>query len=369
MASKMPPASEKQPAVGELPGGEHYESIITAVGTLAEQTPGGVGVSATGKVSVIQGRVDENPAAGFFAFLSVDTLNVPLVSTSKSSRVSPGCYRVRIPDKEFLLTLDPRTEPGIVDGMENVLHWFTTFEGSTVPAGTGSAPAGEHATGIQGLIEKAGVAGAALVTRAGEKLNAVVKDKTEATLAAQGDQPAKKVKLGGAVTATTLTGARKVVGAGAGVAAAVIDKVSSVAGNAVANSSIVQGSRKAPEGSTRRQTHDLLVTGAMAVARVWEAADGQGKLLLESTGDGMGRIAGAKYGEEAEHAARSAGQIGLDGWRIFRFPTKLGVTTLVKGVVKGAAGGQQSSGGGVTEYVAQPAAPAAVAAPAAPTSS
>ena len=210
MTTKMPPASEKQPPVGELPGGVPYESIITAVGTLAEQTPGGGGVSATGEVSVIQGRVDENPEAGFFAFLSVDTLNVPLVSTSKSSRVSPGVYRVCIPDREFLLTLDPRTEPAIVEGVENVLQWFTTFEGSAVPAGTGAVPAGESATGIRGLIEKAGVAGAALVTRAGEKLNASVKEKTEATLAAQGDQPAKKVKLGGAVTATTLSGARKV---------------------------------------------------------------------------------------------------------------------------------------------------------------
>lgn len=145
------------------------------------------------------------------------------------------------------------------------------------------------------------------------------------------------------------------MGVGASVAAAVIDKVSTVAGNTVANSSMVQNSRTAPEGSTRRHTHDLLVTGAMAVARVWEAADGQGKLLLESTGDGMGRVAGAKYGEEAEHAARSAGQIGLDGWRIFRFPTKLGVTTVVKGVVKGAGGGQHSSAAGaVAQYVAQP---------------
>lgn len=151
----------------------------------------------------------------------------------------------------------------------------------------------------------------------------------------------------------------QVVGAGAGVAAAVIDKVSTVAGNAVANSSIVANSRGAPAGSTRREAHDMLVTGAVALGRVWEAADGQGKLLLESTGDGMGRIAGAKYGSEAEHAARSAGQIGLDGWRIFRFPTKLGVTTLVKGAVKGAtaAGSQSSSTSNVGGYVAQPVPP------------
>lgn len=137
--------------------------------------------------------------------------------------------------------------------------------------------------------------------------------------------------------------AKQVVGVGAGIAGAVIDKVSTVAGNAVANSSVVANSRKAPEGSKRRQAHDFLVTGAIAAARVWEAADGQGKLLLESTGDGMGRIAGAKYGEEAEHAARCAGQIGLDGWRIFRFPTKLGVSTLVKGVVKGTTAAKEAS--------------------------
>ncbi|CBJ48883.1 expressed unknown protein [Ectocarpus siliculosus] len=358
MTSKLPPPPEKQPPLGDLPAGVPYEAILTAVGTLAEQSPSaGGGVSATGAVNVIQGRVDENPEAGFFGFLSVENLNVPLVSTSRSSRVGPGVYRVCIPGKEFLLTLDQRTEPPIVEGMENVLRWFTAFEGDEMPRGV--TPAGVKATGVKGVIESAGVAGAAMIMRVGEALNASIKERTEAKLAAQADQPAKKVKLGGAVTATTLTGARKVVGAGAGVAAAVIDKVSTVAGNAVANSSIVANSRGAPAGSTRREAHDMLVTGAVALGRVWEAADGQGKLLLESTGDGMGRIAGAKYGSEAEHAARSAGQIGLDGWRIFRFPTKLGVTTLVKGAVKGAtaAGSQSSSTSNVGGYVAQPAPP------------
>lgn len=184
------------------------------MGTLAEKpaapSPSGGGVSATGEVSVIQGRIDENPEAGFFAFLSVDTLNVPLVSTSQSSRVSPGVYLVRIPDKEFLLTLDPRTEPAIVEGMENVLQWFTTFEGKTVPVGTVEAGGEKTPSRIRDAIERAGVSGAAIITRLGEGLNASLKERTEATLAAQGDQPTKKVKLGGAVTATTLTGARKV---------------------------------------------------------------------------------------------------------------------------------------------------------------
>ncbi|CAM9304650.1 unnamed protein product, partial [Hapterophycus canaliculatus] len=155
---------------------------------------------------------------------------------------------------------------------------------------------------------------------------------------------------------------KQVVGLGAGVCSVVIDKISTAAGNAVANSSVVAGARHAPEGSTRRQTHDILVTGAVAVARVWEAADGQGKLLLESTGDGVGKVAGAKYGSEAEHAARSTGQIALDGWRIFRFPTKLGVTTLAKGAMKGVTGaGERSASSSSSTSVAAAAVPGKVA--------
>ncbi len=210
MTTKLPPPSKPQPPVNDPPGGVPYEALLTAVGNLAEQKPGGV--SESGEVKVIQGRVDENPESGFFAFLSIETLNVPLVSTSQSSRVSPGVYRVRIPDNEFLLTLDPRTEPAIIEGMESLLHWFTTFEDSPVPHGTAEPVKGlhPHATGLNGMIESAGVAGASMITNLGERLNASVKARTEAHLKAQGDRPAKKVKLGGAVTATTLTGARKV---------------------------------------------------------------------------------------------------------------------------------------------------------------
>lgn len=212
MATKIPPPPQQQPPLGDLPGGVPYEAIITAMGTLAEQqtAASGGGVSATGEVSVIQGRVDKNPEAGFFAFLSVDNLNVPLISTSKSSRVSPGVYLVRIPDKDFLLTLDPRTEPAIVEGMENVLQWFTTFESNAVPVGTVEAGGEKTPSRVRDVIERAGVSGAAMITRVGEGLNESLKERTEATVAAQGDQPAKEVKLGGAVTATTLTGARKV---------------------------------------------------------------------------------------------------------------------------------------------------------------
>ena len=215
MTTKLPPPSQQQPPVSDPPGGVPYEALLTAVGTLAEQKPGGV--SETGEVKVIQGRVDENPEAGFFAFLSVATLNVPLVSTSRTSRVSPppspggaAAYRVVIPDgSEFLLTLDPKTEPAIVEGTESLLQWFTTFEGSATPVGTTEAGIAQQG-GVNGMIESAGAAGAAMITQLGGKLNASVKARADAAVAAQGDQPPKKVKLGGAVTATALGGAAKV---------------------------------------------------------------------------------------------------------------------------------------------------------------
>ncbi|CAN0074181.1 unnamed protein product [Sphacelaria rigidula] len=342
-----PPEKDQQQApVSDVPD-DVYEVIITAMGTLEEQAVGGV--SAAGPVRVIQGpRTNESPADGVFGFLSVDTLNVPLVSTSRTSRVSPGVYCVRIPGKEFLLTLDPRTEPAIVEGMEQVLQWFTAFEGDTPAPGDVTEkgqrqlrPAGADGAaqpaGVTGAIDRAGLATAAMVMRAGKKLHESLDRRVEASLAGQANKPAKNVKLGGAPTAAVLTSARKVADAGAGAAATVVDKLSSAIGNKVANSSAMSSARAAPEGSMKKQTHDLLVAGAVAVARVYVAADDQAKTLFTAAGDGAGRIAGAKYGAEAEHAARSVGGIGVDGYRIFRFPEKLGVSLLVKGVAKGVA--------------------------------
>jgi hypothetical protein len=184
-------------------------------------------------------------------------------------------------------------------------------------------------------IDKAGIKGAQFVTKYGEKIHMSVKKRVDSNVAAGSTREPRNVNLGGAATAGTLGGAKRIVGAGAGLAAGVIDKVSSVIGGALANNPAMKNMRDAPEESGRRKAHDLLVSGAMAVGRVYVAADNQGKLIFETAGDGAGRIAGVKYGPEAENAARATGHIALDGYRIFRFPAKLGATSLIKGAMKG----------------------------------
>lgn len=386
-----PPSS---PPAGNATGG--YEIILSAEGSIAELPPGTA--SASGPMQCIQGAVSDRPSDGFFAFLSIDELQVPLVSSHKSSRVDSHTFRVEIPDRRFNVTLHKDTEPDVVAGMEGLLQWFTTFGASTEPVGNHpppvvddikvtpaaadvkSAPAATYHAGpddpqasfdyfasgpaasdaglpTEGLdgapgspgspgspvplttsnsrLDRAGAKGAGMVTKYGEKLNKSLKARADASVAASANRPQKNVKLGGSGTATALNGAKKVVGTGAGLAATVIDKVSSAIGSGLANNKAMATLRDAPEGSQKRKTHDLLVSGAMAAGRVYIAADNQGKLIFETAGDGAGRVAGAKYGPEAEAAARASGHIALDGYRIFRFPNKLIASSLVQGAVKG----------------------------------
>lgn len=356
-----------------------YEVILSAVASIVEVAPGTA--TATGPLQCIQGAVSENVEDGFFAFLSVGDLQVPLVSSHMSTCVGPNKFEVEIPGRAFVVTLDPRTEPAVVEGMEQLLRWFTTWKGNQPPAGTyaGGTPAmpsasmdGDTAAAAatyapagmvpplsgdspqlgrkQSRIDRAGVKGADLVTKYGELLNSNIKARADASVAANVGKPTKNMKLGGNATAGALGGAKKVVGAGAGIAAMAIEKVSSAVGSGLANNKVMVSMRDAPADSQKRKVHDALVSGAMAAGRVYIAADNQGKLIFESTGDGAGRIAGAKYGAEAENAARAAGHIGLDAYRIFRFPNKLIASSLVQGAVKGtSAAHAQSDLGGRTE--------------------
>jgi Senescence-associated protein len=365
------PASPSPPPSPAPPHGE-YEIILTAVASIVEVAPGTA--TATGTLQCIQGAVSENSEDGYFAFLTIDALQVPLVASHTSSCVGQNMFEIAIPGRTFVVTLDPQTEPSVVAGMEQLLRWFTTWKGAASPVGAHEG--GAHAMPSASLdgetamaaatyapagmtpgqagdgplsrrtskIDRAGVKGADLVTKYGEKLNASIKARADASVAANADKPTKELKLGGAATAGVLGGAKKIVGAGAGVAAMAIDKISSALGSGLANNKVMVSMRDAPPGSQKRKVHDTLVSGAMALGRVYIAADNQGKLIFETTGDGAGRVAGVKYGAEAEAAARAAGHIGLDAYRIFRFPQKLVASSLVQGAVKGATAAHAQSG-------------------------
>lgn len=353
-----------------LPGDGSYEVVLSAMGTVLEKAPRAKPIS--GLVQFIQGAVSSNPADGYYAFISVQDVNVPLVPRERSRSLGPFSYEINIPQRCFELTLDNRTEADLIRGVEDILRWFTTYDDAAGPCGNDAAP--EHAFGhihgkphssldastaaamhasaeqvpdsapekmstakkTQSAIDHAGTKGVELVTKYGEKINASIKNRADEAVANSAGQPARNVKMGGSATAGVLGGARKVVGAGANIASTAIDRVSTVVGNGIANNRVTVSMREAPENTLKRQIHDLLVAGALAIGRVYIAADDQGKLIIENIGDGAGRVAGTKYGKEAEQAARDVGHIGLDTYRIVRFPQKLGATSLVKGALKGA---------------------------------
>jgi hypothetical protein len=359
-ASVVPPSPD-------LPGDGTYDVILEAVATVTEQPPG---VNhETGHLQVIQGQIGPNPADGFYAFLSIGALNVPLVSSSPTRRLGPSTYLIFIRDSSFVIEFDPRTEPQLVGGFESVLGWFTTWEGSAGPSGAvggassyqdnyaGNSMDAELAAAVQSpipvsadasssskldramsAIEKGGSKGVDIVTKVGSRVNVQVSNYADKTLAKQGATPPKQVKLGGAPTAAALNAVKTVVGIGASLAAKMVDNVANNVSSKVAASKTVHDMRTAPVGSSKRTVHDLLVSGSVAIARVYLAADHQGRLICEATGITASRVVGARYGTEAENATREGARIALDTYKIIRFPTRLGATTMLKGALKGATG-------------------------------
>lgn len=356
-------------------------------------------------MQIIQGSRTSNPGDGYFAFLSIEDLNVPLVPEHSFSNVEYGKFRISMPGRSFLLSLDPRTEPEIVNGVRQVLAWFTRADGQAEPTGasfSGMRPSQPHgvsahsthysqyhghgasdrppaaspmSTSMDGFsdpavlqrastaspyasgnasvpqpsltsherarssIDRAGVRGAELVTKYGGKLATHISTRMEARAAAASADgtPQRNVKVGGKATTATLGTARKAAGVGAGIAASVTETLSNKLGNHLANNRMANNMRSSPEGSTKRVVHDLLVSGGVAIGRVYVAADNQGKLLIEATSNGATKVTQAKYGDDAAQAARSIGGIASDGYRIIRFPNRLGATALLKSAMKGAA--------------------------------
>lgn len=86
------------------------------------------------------------------------------------------------------------------------------------------------------------------------------------------------------------------------------------------------------------------MAGLLAFGRIYVAADNQGKIIIGDTGKGTAEYAGVTYGDEAEQVARQLGGIALDGYRIARFPKKLGATAILKGALKSTTHTHENEG-------------------------
>ena len=299
------------------------------------------------------------------AFISFRSANIPLLKRCFAERVSsqlvkhhhstapPATYLLRFPNRTLVIHLHPETEPELVSAFWRVLQWFCSTSDPRMqsdPRITVEYPESEYADSVQqpndpstyhrnDSFTRLGDHGVALVSRVGTRLNARIEQHFSARIdrarATETDEEKKKdVKLGGKATSALLGGTRKVVGVGAKVASGVTTKVSNVVANGMSNSSVARSFRESKEGTLKKKIHTTISGSLEAAGRIFVAADEQGQKMLRSTGEGSESLAREKYGEEAAAASRNMAGIAIDGYRIARFPQKLGATAVLKGAVK-----------------------------------
>ena len=351
---------------GSLPS--TYELLVELPATITEGPPPQLSHSAqpvlpvlteslSGTLRVIQGpRQDSAPSpAAYHAFISLESLNVPLLPTHTARRlsVSPPIFEVRIPHRVFAIRVQKGVAHELVDSLQTVLQWFCGW----VPAEDAS-----HAEVAQGAMQpvhgappppsfppntppstpdaqtdrfaKAGEKGVEFVERWGNRINTSIQKKLSARVEKAKETDPRQAKLGGKITGKALAGARVVVGKGAAVAHIATEKISGVVGKGFAKNPVTKSFSAAPQGTVRRNFHDNLMAGMLAFGRIYVAADSQGKLIIEDTGKSASEYARATYGDEAENVARQVSGIALDGYRISRFPKKLGASAMLRGALK-----------------------------------
>lgn len=310
----------------------------------------------TDSLRIIQGPLPPsspektNECIFYHAFMSVASVNIPLLPTCIASRPESSTFRLNIPNRIFVIqVLNANAE--LDDSFESLLRWFCQWRSndgtttSSMPSGTTPSPPTSTlhpSTPAQSpppakssdRFEMAGDKGVELVERFGAALNNRINRALEQRRDAVREENKKELKLGGKVTSSLLSTTRKVVGAGATVASKLTERISSSVGARMADNSATRSMSNAPVGSAKRTLYDNLMSGLLVCGRVYVAADKHGKIILEDIGTRAEEITHRKYGAEAAAASRNVSGIALDTYRISRFPQKLGATAIVRGAVK-----------------------------------
>lgn len=311
-----------------------------------------------GTLRIIQGPLN---LTSYHAFISIDDINIPLLSTYGASSPSTNAFYISIPSHTFLIEPNTKTEPLLIEALQELLKWFCqwqTVTDSNEPPIT-TPPQGLNLSSSSKL-EDAGDKGAQFVEKIGSTLNKNINKHLDNKKNKINEEDSKQVKLGGKVTSALLSTTRIIVGAGASMASKITDKISNSVGGAVSNNSVSRSLANAPEETMKRKFHDGLLNGLLVFGKIYVEADRQGKIIIEDAGVRMSDIADLKYGTEAAGAARNISGIAIDGYRISRFPAKLGATSIVKGALKSHANrydprnispdDQQSGDGGVNRH-------------------
>lgn len=308
---------------------------------------------------IIQGPLSPTQTSDkpYHAFISTRDINIPLLPTTTVSPLpnpNPPAFRIHLQNRVFDITLNPNTEPELVEGFITIVKWFCNWNptpsphisATHFPSPTAESPTIESPTSqpssSKDRFASLGDAGVRFIEKAGTALNTKITTNLDARTDVARGEPAREISVGGKITSAVLGGTSKVIGAGASLASSTTEKISDAVANGVSNSSINRSLSEAPEGSFKKRFHNNLMSGLLAFGRIYVAADTQGKIIIESAGNSAAELAGAKYGDEAQSASRHIGRITLDGYRILRFPKKLGATAIVKGAFKSKFGSSRA---------------------------
>ena len=351
MSDQMGPGSSNAsttatppPPPSPPPHDPEYELLLISTGSLTERpsslepplASASPPVTSHGRLQVLQRRLPP-PSNSYIAVLSVDDINVPLGLGNPCTHGSnESAWDITVESGRVFCVKCTGTDPD-KRRLEEILRWFTKVEG-------------QQEKGWGGKLDEIGRKGEVWVEQVGDRVNQRIKERIgnngrgNLTEGAEGVDEAsqrsegsvRNVKLGGKVTKGVLGGVRGVTEKGAQVTHTITEKVSGAVGTVLGGNPLMTNMKNAPVESKRNKFHKLITSGMMAVGRVYLKADEKGKVIITTVGDELGKKAGEQYGEEAESATRNMARIGLNSYRIMRFPNKLGASALLKGAVKGA---------------------------------
>ncbi|GAB0491035.1 hypothetical protein MMPV_002279 [Pyropia vietnamensis] len=388
---------------GDRPTAELETLLVIPRSTLADASGA---VVATGPCTFAQTPVGsptaaaptasgDNDEAGYLAVACIGNMMLPLVpSCTTVLPYAPTAFILALGEAatgavtSYTLTVGADTPSSVVKEVMAILKHFTTMEtaaggdgssssspSSSPPPPMGAAAAGRppsNSPGLAGRVERGSEAAARKILTLGEAARSSIHRRlATATANARGQAGANQDRADGGTgrgrrdvpvpkaMVWTFSGVGRASSGVASALSGVGERVARTVGGGLAESGVMRRAREAPPNSVGGVFHTALSTGCLAFANIYEAADETGRAILTTTATGATALTDARYGPRAASVAHDTGLTAVSAYRVMRFPSKFGATTIIKTFATTTADGARvarDGSGGVGSGVAAAAA-------------